>query len=166
LEAILKAIYRILATPLRSAVILSSALGGLLAIFSVFAVASGSAGESAAAIPLNAVFSLITIAITLLPGLYFRLYAYARYSDVTPQGYDADRLRPTATAALIIEALNFIFLLNAYMGAITGGGVGTLGVLAIAGFNIFWMVIWGIIALVLNFRRSTYLPSQKAANRF
>lgn len=162
----MKAIYRILATPLRSAVILSSALGGLLAIFSVFSVASGNTGESAAAIPLNVVFSLITIAITLLPGLYFRLYAYARYSDVTHEGYSAERLQTAGIVGLVIEALNFIFLLNAYMGAITGGGVGTLGVLVIAGFNIFWLIIWGIIALVLNFRRSTYLPTSEPRKLF
>jgi hypothetical protein len=161
MEAILKTAYQILSRPLRSSVIISSALGALLAIFSVFSVASGGVRDSIAAVPLNATLALITIAITVLPGLYFRLYSYARFSDVTPQGYSGERFKLTVIVALIIEALNFTFLLNSYMAAITGGGVGTLGILAIVGFNVFWMLIWGVIALVLNFRRSTYLPSQK-----
>jgi hypothetical protein len=152
MEEILKTAYQILARPLRSSVIISSALAALLAIFSMFSVASGSVQESTAAVPLNAIFSLVTIGVTLLPGLFFRLFSYARIADVIPIGINHDRLKLTAIIALVIESLNIVFLLNAYMAAITGGAVGALGVLAIAGFNLFWMAIWGFAALVLYFR--------------
>lgn len=162
----MKTAYQILSRPLRSSVIISSALAALLTIFSVFSLASGNVRESTASIPLNVVFSLVTIGVTLVPGLCFRLFSYARIADVTPVGVDHDRLRPTAIIALVIESLNITFLLNAYMAAITGGGVGTLGVLAIAGFNLFWMAIWGVAAVLLYLRRGQRVLIKSPENIF
>lgn len=158
MEAILKTAYQILLRPGRSAVIISAALGALLAIFSVFSVAARNDEVSAAAIPLNVVLSMVTIVITFLPGLYFRLFSYARFADATSEGADPRRLRTALLAAALIESMSIVFSLNAYMAAITGGGVGTLGVLAIAAGNLFWMAVWAVIAFVLYFRRGAYTP--------
>lgn len=154
----MKTAYQILLRPGRSAVIISAALGALLAIFSVFSVAVRNDEVSAAAIPLNIILSMVTIVITFLPGLYFRLFSYARFADVTSEGADPRRLRTALLGAALIESMSLVFLLNAYMAAITGGGVGTLGVLAIAAGNLFWMAVWAVIALVLYFRRGAYTP--------
>ena len=154
----MKTAYQIILRPARSAVIISAALGALLAIFSVFSVAARNDQVSAAAIPLNVILSMVTIAITFLPGLFFRLFSYARFADVTSEGSDPRRLRPVLLGGALIESVTVVFLLNAYMAAITGGGVGTLGVLAIAIGNLFWMAVWAVIALVLYFRRGAYTP--------
>lgn len=162
----MKAIYRILVAPFRSAVILAATLGGLLAIFSGFAVSTKNVDHSVGSIPLNIILALVTLALTFLPSLYFRLYSYARISSVSDESYNPDRLKLVGVIGLVFEAIVFIFLTNAYMAAITDGGVGTLGILAITLLNTFAMAVWGVIALVLNFRRSTYIPGQKTVKHF
>lgn len=160
MEAILKTAYQILLRPGRSTVIISAAFAALIAIFSVFSVAARNDQASAAAIPMNVVLVMVSILFTFLPALYFRLFSYARLADVTPEGSNPLRLRPTVLFGALIESINVVFLLNAYMAAITGGGVGTLGVFAVSAFNIFWIAVWGIAALVLYFRRGVYIPAK------
>lgn len=166
MEVTLKTTYQILLRPGRSAVIISVALAALVVILTVPTAVLHSDAEKNAAIPLNVAFSLITIAVTLLPGLFLRFFSYARIADVTAAVVDRIRLKNVTMVALLIESLNIVFLLNAYLAATTGGGVGTLGVFAIAAFNIFWMIVWGVIALVLYFRRSTTIPGLKAPQTF
>lgn len=166
MEAILKTAYQILLRPGRSAVIISAAFAALLAIFSVFSVAARNDQVSAAAVPMNVVLSMVTIVLTFLPALYFRLFSYARLADITSEGSNPVRLRPVTLSGALIESINVVFLLNAYMAAITGAGVGTLGIFAIAVFNIFWMIVWGIAALVLYFRRGTYISPTKSKTIF
>lgn len=154
----MKTAYQILLRPGRSAVIISAAFAALLAIFSVFSVAARSDQASAAAIPMNVVLAMVSVVVTFLPALFFRLFSYARLADVTPEGSSPSRLRPVTLFGALIESINVVFLLNAYMAAITGGGVGTLGIFAVTIFNIFWIAVWGITALVLYFRRGAYVP--------
>lgn len=153
MEEILKIAHRILTRPGRSSVILSVALSALLIIFSVFSAITQNDRTAAAAIPINVTLALFTVGATLLPGLFFRMYCYSHFMQSNPSGsYLGEvsldrRQKKVALIALVVESLNLTFLLNAYVAAITGGGIGTLGLLAISGFNLLWLIVWGFAAL-------------------
>lgn len=154
MEVILKTTYQIVTSPGRTAFVISSALAAVVTIFSIFAVFYlGDNSDRTGGILVGAPLSILTIAFTFLPGLYLRLYCYSRYLDLMQYSEHHDRKQKNTVIIVgTLESLNLLFLLNAYMAAITSGGLGFFGILAVAVYNLFWLAIAGSGAVYFYFK--------------
>lgn len=147
----MKILESILKRPIFSGVFYVSSIGALLLIYSIYNVSlrRDQVGFEINAVPLNFLFTLFSLGLTLLPAVAVRLFAF----EIAWRKFG--HRAALATALIIFELMGMLMILNFYMNSITNGGIGSVALVIVSLVNLLGAVVWGIIAAGLWFSTRT-----------
>lgn len=141
----MKTLESILKRPVMSGIFYVGSITALLLAYSIYNVAlrREQVGFEINAVPLNFLFTIFSLCLTLLPLVAVRLFAF----EIAWRKFQNRK----AVAALLVssELVGMLMILNFYMNSITNGGIGSVGLVIVSLLNLFGAVVWGIIASVL-----------------
>lgn len=137
----MKTLETILRRPLAAGIYYVGIIAVFLLIYSIYSIAERreQIGFAINALPLNFAFTVFSLALTLLPSVALRLFSF----DILWRKVGH---RAAITAVLVIgETLGMMFTLNLYMGALIGGGVGSLELVMVSLLNCVGVFFWGVV---------------------